>query len=92
MAKGKTFLICCDKADLPEHTREMWFLKKHERVILQLSSRVYHEIRKIQDEKTLDTKQYRWANRRVVDLLNGKDELWINVGNLYHVVKHGTVM
>lgn len=92
MAKGKTFFICCDKSDLPEDIRKMWFLRKEERFILQIPSRVYHEVRKIQDEKTLDTNQYRWANRRVVDLLNGKDELWINVGVLYHIVKHGTVM
>lgn len=92
MAKGKTFLICIDKADLPEYTREMWFFKRHERFILQLSSRVYHEVRKIQDENTLNTSQYRWRSRRVVDLLNSRDELWINVGSLYHVVKYGTVM
>lgn len=92
MAKGKTFLICCDKSDLPEHAREVWFLRKHERFILEIPSRVYHEIRKIQDEKALNSNQYRWASRRVADILNGTDVLWMNVGSLYYIVKHGTVM
>lgn len=92
MAKGKIYLICCDKADLPEDIRTAWFMKKKERFIIRMSSRIYHELLKIKDEKQLDTNQYRWASRKVEDILNGQEQLWLNVGTLYQIVKYGTVM
>ncbi len=92
MAKGKFYLICCDKKDLPEDLGQTWYLNKKERFIIRMSSRVYHEMLKIKDEKQLETNQYRWASRRVGDILNGQEELWLNVGTLHAIVKHGTVM
>ena len=92
MAKGKFYLICCDKSDLPEHIGHAWYLENRERFIIRMSSRIYHEMLKIKDEKQLDTRSYRWASRRVGDILNGKEELWLNVGTLHAIVKHGTVM
>ena len=92
MAKGKFYLICCDKKDLPEDLGQTWYLNKKERFIIRMSSRVYHEMLKIKDEKQLETNQYRWASRHVGDILNGQEELWLNVGTLHAIVKHGTVM
>lgn len=92
MAKGKVYLICCDKKDLPENTASTWFFRGKERFIIRMSSRVYHEMLKIKDDKQLDTNQYRWANRRIDDILNDRNEFWVSVGALYAIVKHGTVM
>lgn len=92
MAKTKTYLICCDKKDLPEGLKVSWYIAKKERFIIRMSSRIYHEMLKIKDDYQLDTNQYRWANRRVDDILNGQEGLWINVGALHAIVKYGTVM
>jgi hypothetical protein len=92
MAKGKIYLICCDKSDLPEDIRTAWFMKKYERFIISMSSRIYHEMLKIKDDKQLDGNQYRWASRRVDDILNGQQQIWLNVGTLHYIVKCGTVM
>lgn len=93
MAKGKIYLICCDKKDLPKDLKvNTWHVKTHERFIIRMSSRIYHEMLKIKDDYQLDTNQYRWACRKVEDILNGQEQLWLNVSTLYQIVKHGTVM
>lgn len=92
MAKGKFYLICCDKKDLPENVGQARHLNKKERFIIRMSSRVYHEMLKIKDEKQLVTTQYLWATRRVDDILNGEEQIWLNVRTLHAIVKHGTVM
>jgi hypothetical protein len=92
MAKGKTYFICCDKADLPEDVKNAWYLGKKERFIIRMSSRIYHEMLKIKDDKQLDQRSYRWATRRVDDILNDREQVWMNVGTLHAIVKCGTVM
>lgn len=92
MAKGKVYLVCCDKADFPEDMKVAWYIKNHDRFIIRMSSRIYHEMLKIKDEKQLDTNSYRWATRRVDDILNDKDQIWMGVGTLHYIVKCGTVL
>jgi len=87
--KTKTYLICYELDQLPEMLKKWHYIKGKERIILQLSSRLYSQMKSISEERK---SSLRYRDRLVTDILNDSAARWWPAELVWEIVHRGTTM
>ncbi len=87
MSKVKHKLICCDVKDLPADTKKWYYVNGKDRVILQVSDRIYRQMKNV-------TREFvpKYSDRLCVDILNDNDSRWWPAKLIWDIIDKGQLM
>lgn len=84
MSKVKHVLIFCDVKDIPQDTRKWYYVSSKERIVLQISDRIYRQMKSIQRK---DVPKY--SDRLCTDILNDNDSRWWPAKLVWDIIDKG---
>lgn len=84
---AKKYLICCEVKDLPLNTRKWHHVNRKERVILEVSARIYKQLNSV-DRAVVPT----YTDRKCTDILNDNDSRWWPAKLVWDIIHKGQLM
>lgn len=83
----KKYLICCEVKDLPTDTRRWHYVNNKERVILEVSARIYKQLKSV-------TRGFvpKYSDRKCTDILNDNVSRWWPAKLVWDIIDKGQLM